>query len=347
MKILLIYPGHSHSTIDIATGYKNALRAIGHEVWPFMYHDQLAFYQYAIQCWMKKNKNFKPDDPAQATLVAASEQALIAAVDFVPDVILIVNGFALHKRAYDLIDKICLPLVLILTESPYLDGEQAKIIAQGHVRLAFTNDRSSLDQLREDSGGRIEYLPHSYDPTRHHKKDAVLDKYETDVFFFGTLWPGRVRLFEPVKKWCKRHKVKAEIGGVGFKTLKGMIDNEQLVRYYSATKIAINHHRTISMAKNGVEVHCENAYSLGPRAYEIAACKAFQLSDSRPELHEVFGDTVPVYTDADDLIGKLQYYLDFAGEREEIAEAAYQRVQSCSFEHRAREILLPTIEAVL
>jgi spore maturation protein CgeB len=296
---------------------------------------------------MKENKDFKPDDPGEMILLAASEHAVIEAVDFVPDVVLIVNGFALHRRAYDLIDKLCLPIVLILTESPYLDGEQAKIISQGHVRLAFTNDRSSVDQLREDSGRRVEYLPHSYDPARHHKKDAVMDKYQTDVFFFGTLWPGRVRLFEPVKKWCKRHRVKAEIGGVGFKTLKGMIDNAQLVRYYTATKIALNHHRTISMAKDGVEIHCENAQSLGPRAYEIAACRAFQLSDERPELREVFGDTVPTYTDADDLIDKLGYYLAHDDERAAIAEAAYQRVKPCSFENRAREILLPAIEAVL
>lgn len=347
MRILIIYPGHSHSTIDCATGYENALRVIGHTVRAFNYHNQLAFYQDALKYWQRRNKNFVLNDLGEATLILASEQVIVEAVDFVPDVVLIVNGFALHKRAYDLLDRLCLPMALVLTESPYLDGEQAKIIAQGHVKVAFTNDRISVEPLSEASGHRVEYLPHSYDPTRHHKKDAVLDKYHSDVFFFGTMWAGRQRLLEPVKRWCKRHRVKARIGGVGFKRRRGMIDNDQLVRYYSATKVALNHHRTFAGIENGKEVHCTNAYSLGPRAYEIAACRAFQLSDARPELAEVFGDTVPVYTDAEGLIDKLSYYLAHDGERAAMAEAAYQRVLPCSFENRAREILLPTIERVL
>ena len=347
MRILIIYPGHSHSTIDIARGYESALKALGHTVRAFNYHDQLAFYQGSVKYWMRKNKHFRPDDVGTAIMIAASEQVIPEAVDFVPDMVLIVNGFALHSRAYDLLDRLCLPMVLILTESPYLDDEQARIVAQGHVRMAFTNDRISIDRLSEDSGQRIEYLPHSYDPMRHHKKDAVLDKYKSDVYFFGTLWPGRKRLLMPVKRWCRRHGVKANIGGIGFEKKKGMRDNDQLIRFYTATKIALNHHRTIRSVKNGVETHCENAYSLGPRAYEIAACRAFQLSDDRPELGEVFGDTVPTYTDADDLIDKIAYYLEHEDERREMTDAAYERVKPCSFENRAREILLPTIEQIL
>jgi hypothetical protein len=37
------------------------------------------------------------------------------------------------------------------------------------------------------------------------------------------------------------------------------------------------------------------AESLSPRAYELAACGAFHLSDERAEVSEVFGDLVPTF----------------------------------------------------
>jgi len=97
---------------------------------------------------------------------------------------------------------------------------------------------------------------------------------------------------------------------------------------------------------DGQEVHLAG-WSLGPRAYEIAACGAFQLSDERPELREIFGDAVATYVDGADLRRKVDYYLTHEGEREEMALEALDLVQSCSFEDRAEQILLPTIKEVL
>ena len=349
MRILIIYPGHSHATIDVALGYENGLRAIGHTVRAFNYHNQLTFYVGALKYWQKHaGKDDKVANPDMAALVLASEQAAIEVVDFVPDLVVVICGFVLHKRAFDLINRLCRPIVLVLTESPYNDASQARIIEGGEVAQTFTNDKSSVIPLREATGARVEYLPHSYDPMRHHKKDAVLDKYESDVFFFGTMWPERQRLLEPVRRWCRRRRIDAQIGGIGFRRRKGMITNAELVRYYSATKIALNQHRTIASAKDDEEQHVAGAYSLGPRAFEIAACKAFQLcDDARPELHEVFDGSVPTYTDGADLKNKIGYYMDHPDQREALARAAYQRVQPCSFENRARDILLPvTLEAL-
>jgi len=348
MRILIIYPGHSHSTIDVSRGYENALKELGHTVRAYNYHLQLAFYQEALKLWKRKNKHFKLDDPTEAMLILASEQAVVEAVDFVPDVVLIVSGFVLHRRAYALLDRLCLPLVLVLTESPYMDIEQANIIRDGHIALTFTNDKNSVEPLRVATSKRIEYLPHSYDPRRHHHKDAVLEKYDSDVFFFGTWWPERERLLKPVHKWARRHGYKSRIGGINHSKRKGMINNEEMVCYYSATKVAINHHRMISRVKNGQEVRVQNAWSLGPRAFEIAACGAFQLSDdTRPELREVFGDTVGTYSDAESLRNQVEFYLERPKRAEAMARAAYERVKPCSFANRAREIVLPHIEEVL
>jgi spore maturation protein CgeB len=347
MRILLIYPGHSHSTIDVAAGYDRALKNLGHTVLAFNYHNQLAFYMEAVKYWMKRNKTFRPKDRDEAIMMVASEQVIVEVVDFVPDLILIVSGFALHRRAYDLMAKLCRPMVLILTESPYLDEEQTSIIQQGHIDLVFTNDKSSVIPLRE-TDKPVEYLPHSYDPYRHYKK-VCMDKYDSDVFFFGTWWPERQRLFKGLDRWIKRQGYKPNLGGVSHSKKRGMISNQEMVRYYSSTKIALNHHRTVIGVEDGQEKHINGgAYSLGPRAFEIAACEAFQLCDgARSELFEVFGDTVGVYTGPDDLRDQLWHYLRFEDERKEMAQAAFERVKACSFENRATDILMPAIEAHL
>ncbi len=348
MRILLLYPGHSHSTIDIAIGYENALTKLGHHVRAFNYHNQLAFYSEAWRHWLRVNPEYESIDPDQAVLLLSSEQVVIDAIDMVPDVVVIVCGFALHRRAYDLLDSLALPLALILTESPYLDEEQARIVELGHVRLAFTNDKESVIPLRE-TGVAIEYLPHSFDPLRHYERDVDGD-YQNDLFFFGTMWPERRRLLYPLKRWARRWRPdwRVSIGGVGPMDgrAKRLIDNAELVKFYSGAGVALNHHRSISRSVDGKEIHLPG-WSLGPRAYEIAACGAFQLSDGRPELREVFGDAVAVYDGGADLRRKADYYMRHDDEREDMALEALDRVQSCSFEDRAQEILIPRIEEVL
>ena len=345
MRILLTYPGSAFSTYDVAAGYERALKKAGHEVSVFNYHDQLTFYQESLKYWVTENPNFEPHP--NMFLVMASERLVIDVVDFVPDIVLIVSGFALHRRAYDLIHNLCIPIVLLLTESPYQDKDQAIIIEKGHVKLAFTNDKSSVENL---PGLRV-YLPHSFDPTVHFPFE-VGDQYKTDVFFHGTLWPERRELLAGLSETegitiggfdpCHLNAALARTAH------KDIIDNADLARWYNGTKIAINHHRTfVGTDGDGGHRHINGgAWSLGPRAYEIAACGVFQLcDDTRPELKEVFGDTVAIYSDRADLEDKISYYLGHESERKDMAQGAFNKLLKCSFDARAKRILVPAIQA--
>jgi spore maturation protein CgeB len=353
MRILIIYPGHSHSTYDVARGYENALSVLGHEVQVHNYHNQLAFFSEAIRHWMRLNPDFKLENPNDAIRILSSESVAIQAIDHVPDVVLIVCGIALHRRAYNLLHSLGLPLVLLATESPYLDETQAQIVEQGHISLTFANDKSSVLPLREMTGKPVEYLPHSLDHLLHYNQD-VGEEYKSDLFFLGTMWPERRRLLTPLKRWAGRWRPGWTVRIDGPTPMargqsSRLIDNDELARFYNGTRVALNHHRTIIKTDGeGKEVHVGQAYSIGPRAYEIAACAAFQLCDgTRPELAEVFGDTVATYADAADLRRKVDYYMAHDDEREDMAWAACERAQACSFEDRAKNILLPCIEEVL
>jgi spore maturation protein CgeB len=91
----------------------------------------------------------------------------------------------------------------------------------------------------------------------------------------------------------------------------------------------------------------DEVYSLGPRAYEIAACGAFQVCDgTRPELGDVFNGHVPIYRDGAELLELVKYYLGHDKEREQKAAAAREAVQGCSFDDRATDIVLPFLKEI-
>lgn len=345
MKILLAHPGNAFSTIDVSTGYENALK-FDHAVDVFDYNQRLLFYDTALDAWEKLTTYKRSGGDIQAM---AGEALVLQALDFVPDAVIVVSGMAYHPRAFDMLYRLDVPLFLMLTECPYIDQEQINLVKASHTRGVFANDLLSVRRIWEGSGVDTCYLPHSYDPTRHHTRE-VGEEYQSDVYFYGTLWPERVEMLKPLIDHPNGWNVK--IGGAKFGSEKmEHLSNDELALHYCGAKIAINHHRTVIRVKDEVLQHIPSygsAYSIGPRAYEIAACGAFQLcDDTRPELRDVFGDSVATYTDKIDLLDKIGYYLAHDQERRDMAWAAHDKVKSCSFRNRADEIVIPFIEEVL
>lgn len=351
MRILLTYPGPGYSTFDVAHGYDKALRALGHDVHSFDHGGWMRFYDISLGLWQQ----YQPDAelPLNAPRVLAAEHVVIEAVDVVPDVILIVTAMGMHRRAFDLMGRLGLPIAVLLTESPYEDSVQTLVMRKGHISLAFTNERTSAERLEQASGIRTLYLPHAYDDTRHYPRNVNGD-YQTDLFFWGTLWPRRAEMVKRINQMP--YNVKA--GGIwpyasnreeAQASVRGVIDNAEMPLWYSGTRVALNHHREFCTVANDAEQYLDRgeAESLGPRAYEIAACGAFQLcDDTRAELGDVFGNSVATYSDTDDLMDKAAYYLARDAEREEMARAARERVRGCTFIKRAREIVVPALEEI-
>ncbi len=338
MRILIAYPGPTHSTFDVAAGYEKALAALGHTVYGFPYQSWLGFYGVALEHWETVNPKYQRS--LGDVSLHSSEKLIIAACVFVPEVVLIVSGTALHAHAYRLLHNLGLPVALLLTESPYEDEIQKKFIEQGRVAHAFTNERQSVEWLSE-SGAPVTYLPHSYDPDVH-KPIETNGEHASDVFFHGTLWPERTQLF-------------GQLGGLpydirlsGIKVAQPrddgtLVDNANLARLYNGAAICLNHHRTTTR-KLGEHIEPFAASSIGPRAYEIAACGGFQLcDDTRPELWEVFGESVPTYASADDLAERIKHFMTRPEKRRTLADLARLRVQGCTFEQRARDIVEPIL----
>jgi len=83
-----------------------------------------------------------------------------------------------------------------------------------------------------------------------------------------------------------------------------------------------------------------------PRVFEIAAVKGFQIADNRPLLHKLFTEEELVTFDTiDELVEKINYYLQHENEKKEIAEKLYKKVtENYTWKHWARRIV-DTIES--
>lgn len=343
MRIFLSYPGPRHSTFDVARGYEKALKKAGHTVGSFYYHDFLSFYEGAYSYWEEHNPDYARS--IEDHVRAASNHVVLEVIKFVPQVILIVAGGALHRNAYDLLHRLDIPMVLMLTESPYIDNTQTVIVNVGHISAVLTNDRNSVVSLNDATCKPVYYLPHSFDPEIHYPGVEDEAEYQSDIFFHGTLWPEREAL---LREALEGLPYDTRLSGYTLEDALEiqqchLIDNDELARFYRGTRIALNHHREYT---NDGTIF--DAYSLGPRAFEIAACGAFQLSDaSRPELDDVFGDTVAIYHDSDDIRAQIRYFMNLPADRRDMARAAMKKVSGCTFDNRATEIVIPVLQEVI
>ena len=64
------------------------------------------------------------------------------------------------------------------------------------------------------------------------------------------------------------------------------------------------------------------------RIWDVLACKGFLLTNNQPEIHEYFrvGEHLETYDSQEEMIEKINYYLDHEEERQRIAEAGYEEV---------------------
>ena len=77
------------------------------------------------------------------------------------------------------------------------------------------------------------------------------------------------------------------------------------------------------------------------RNFEVPGCRGFLLTDSTDELKNYYedGKEIIIFKDVKDLISKTKYYLEHEKEREQIAQAGYNRtIKEHTYEKRFEEI---------
>jgi spore maturation protein CgeB len=112
---------------------------------------------------------------------------------------------------------------------------------------------------------------------------------------------------------------------------------EEYVKIFLASQINLNLHSSLSHP--GIDPMRD---FVNPRTFEIAACGAFQLTDFRDELPEMFnvGEEIEAFNTVEELRDKISHYASRPEEREKIAQAGMRRVlKEHTFVHRMASMM--------
>jgi len=348
MRILTVAPGPRFSTFDTFKYYTKAFSDLGHEVAAFNYHDHYAYHATAL--------SYIEDGDAE-DLGLQKRAMLLAAEDLIarvarkqPELIFVVSGLALPPGVWDWLDTFRSGLekkfatMCLFTESPYIDETQYPILER--VDYAATMDFSSLQKFADVNENSL-YIRHAYEPTVHKPQPMSVD-HMADVFMVGTGFPERINLLTSID-WTD---IDLRLFGGNWGDLGDgldkyyspeFLDNEEEVPlFYTNSRISLNIYRTAKWpGENVLHIEPGIAYSVSPRCYEILGSGGFLLTDSRPELLELFedGKDIVVFDGAEELGDKIKFYLSHPRQRDKIVASGRRAVSGHTYMSRAAKIL--------
>lgn len=323
---------------------------LGHETFAFMYHDHFAYHATALASSEDKTGE---EFELQTRAIGMASESLISRIARVrPELVFIISGIALPMGVWDWLDSFKGSLkepfrtMVLFTESPYIDETQFPVLAR--VDIAATTDRASLEAFKAINEKSI-YIQHAYN-SQVHIMQPMSQEHMADVFMVGTGFPERIRLLSQIDwdgidirlfggNWDDLQE-SALLSN--FYSLEFMDNKTEVVDYYSNSRINLNIFRTAKWpGENVLHINPDNAYSISPRCYEIMGCGGFLLTDTRPELLELFevGKDFVVFDGALDLEDKIEYYLLNESARRRIAMSGHRAVRDHTYEDRASKII--------
>ena len=184
---------------------------------------------------------------------------------------------------------------LLPTDEAYLEtvaesARQADALATASQKLA--------EQLRA-KGIPAHYIPQFTDTARFYPDFE--ESLKSDVLFVGAN-----TFYRTAVPFLQQRGIAVDVYGPKWPigTAKAnYADNRILRKYYSSAKIVLNDTRE-GMKRFGF---------ISNRIFDATACGTLVISDYMPEIEAIYGDSVPMYKNGDELARLVRYYLDPAG----------------------------------
>lgn len=247
--------------------------------------------------------------------------------DFTPELVLFVNAPTDIMKPDDLayVQKKSKTACWFVDGISYEKGLEAYFPYFDNIFVFEECDVSYLKGLGKDAT----YLPVGYNSAfkkMHMPRDI-------DISFIGSPFLNRLKLLDEVAKAAEEHKWNLKIIGPFYDTkypwkkylfkhnhphIDKFLENRtvspvEAAEIYNRSKICLN-------------IHAEKHKSPNPRTFEIMATGAFELIDYRGFPGGVSEENCGVYRNANDIVERIEYYLNKVLERKQIAENGYNWV---------------------
>ena len=311
MRILLIADCHHFSTKDVYLGYLESFKKIGVDF------DAVPLFDLVDE-----------SKPSHLSMDAAWGLILAKLLNVENEFthVVIITGLITPEWFLKSAKKYGIVVSIVATEDPHSSVQLYEV--KPYINYWFSNEKTM-----EDEKSNIFYVPtatNSLYPTID--KDTLPDNFKNDIVFVGTIYPDRVKPLEEACRFCEDNNAKISIYGPLLNTPKNSIirkyardqimsNNDTKMLYYGS-KLALNIDRNVLWNCNEEEGNSNlvgdgRPYSMNPRAYEIAMCRAPQLFiNPRPEAFDVFGDNV-YYSQYDNVYEELEHIFSESEELEQ------------------------------
>ena len=322
MKFLASIPGYTR-TNPMSQFVPTALRALGHEVVTFNYERDNQAERWREKLGRQRFRDYK------------NRQLLELVEETKPDVF-----FALYGRYHDEqtlreLKRRGLPTICWWLDDPFSVASQ---YMPAHLYdFFFSNSRGLAPVYRHFGVREPHFLPVGIDPAIHHPIAGVEQQY--DIVFAGDWHPNRERV---LLELAQHHRLtilgpwKREIppdSPLRPHFLRyGFFTPAEMTLLFNQARIVLNVHQWYQRW----------TYGINPRLFEASGCRAFQISDDKQEISEVYtpGEEMVLYNDAAELPALCAHYLARPDERARIAANAYARtLRDHTYVHRMQEML--------
>ena len=180
-----------------------------------------------------------------------------------------------------------------------------------HFDLCWTSTEDALKKYCVEGALPI-YLPEGANPDIH--RPYQREEQSIDVSFVGQCYGNRPLIIERLRK----QGFQVEAFGKGWPS--GPLSAEDMIRMYSRSRI--------NLGFGGVDGH-DDTYCLKGRDFEIPMSGGFYMTEYNHEIERVYdlGREIVTYSDLDDLIAKVRYFLSNPEEREQIRLRGFEKAR--------------------
>lgn len=236
------------------------------------------------------------------------------------DYCLVITPYDIPVKTYRLIKQKNIKLIGWWGDDPMAKGVIADTM---HLfDKIFLVDRSWIYRAKFFNKN-IEYLPHGFSPKNFFPNQKTI---ENDLVFIGDSSKGKMdgHLRAQTLKILHENNIKVSLYGdkhwnVLFpqypflkKIYKGIVNSpEKLNQIYNSSKIALNVH------------HSQLEEGTNQRTFEASGSGVFQVSDYKKVIEEEFGENIATYTNPNELLETVNFFLQNEKDRNEKAEKAH------------------------
>lgn len=266
---------------------------------------------------------------------------------FNPDIILIYKGAFVYPETIKTLKQKGKPLVNFYPDVSFRTHGSLLAHTLPLYDHVFTTKTFGINDMKEQLGVMSSsFIPHGYDPDIHRILDinnTLADAFKCDVSFIGTYSPKKEQMLNYIK--TQLPGINMFIWGAGWHqsttaslktSIKGRpITGDLYVMGIAASKINLG---ILSEEVGGAS----SGDKITSRTFHIPASGGFMIHEKTEEsvLYFKENEETVFYSDKDDLVDKIRFYLKNEAERERIRLKGRERcLNEHSLDHRATKVL--------